>query len=60
MPAVSKAQARFFRWAEHNPGQAKKEGVNVTHQQAHDFAVTKDAGLPERKTKKFAHRKKSS
>jgi hypothetical protein len=51
MPAKSQAQARFFRWAEHNPAQAAAEGkaTGMTHDQMHDFAVTKDAGLPKKK-----------
>jgi hypothetical protein len=57
MPAVSKAQRRFFGWLEHTPGAAKKRGVHMTHQQMHDYAATKDTGLPERK-KKFSHGKK--
>jgi len=60
MPSVSQAQGRFFRWAEHDPAQAKKEGVDMTHEQMHEFAVTPDAGLPERKTKKFSHASKRS
>lgn len=50
MPAVSVKQRKFFGWAEHNPEQAKAEGVfpsgAPTHQQMHDFAATKDKGLP--------------
>lgn len=53
MPALSKAQGKFFRWAEHNPGQAKSEGkaTGMSKAQMHDFAVTPEAGLPERKGK---------
>jgi len=56
MPAVSQAQGRFFRWAEHNPAAAKREGkaTGMTHEQMHDFAVTPNEGLPKRK-RKFAH-----
>ena len=48
MPSVSKAQGRFFRWAEHNPAQAKAEGkaTGMTKSQMHDFAVTPEKGLP--------------
>ena len=48
MPAVSKARGRFFRWAEHNPDQAKAEGkaTGMTTSQMHDFAVTPEKGLP--------------
>lgn len=51
MPSVSKAQRRFFGWAEHNPAQAKAEGkaTGMTHQQMHDFAATPEKGLPARK-----------
>ena len=50
MPSLSKAQGRFFRWAEHNPAQAKSEGkaTGMTHEQMHDFAVTPEKGLPEK------------
>lgn len=50
MPSVSQAQRKFFGWAEHNPAEAKTEGVypeGMTHEQMHDFATTKDKGLPE-------------
>lgn len=54
MPAVSQAQSRFFRWAEHNPDQAKAEGkaVGMSKKQMHDYAATPDAGLPKKKSKK--------
>lgn len=50
MPAVSKAQGRFFRWAEHNPAQAKAEGkaTGMTKSQMHDFAATPEKGLPKK------------
>jgi hypothetical protein len=32
---------------EHNPGMAREKGVQMTHQQLHDFAATKEKGLPE-------------
>jgi hypothetical protein len=55
MPAVSQAQGKFFRWAEHNPQQAKAEGkaTGMTHQQMHDFAATPNKGLPARKQRKY-------
>lgn len=57
MPSVSKAQRRFFGWAEHNPEQAKAEGkaTGMTTSQMHDFAATPEKGLPEKKksTRKF-------
>ena len=51
MAAVSKAQRRFFGWEEHHPEEARSEGksTGMTHQQLHDFASTKETGLPERK-----------
>lgn len=49
MPAKSKAQRRMFGWLEHNPGAAKAKGINMTKSQMHDFAATKESGLPERK-----------
>lgn len=51
MPAESKAQRRFFGWAEHNPAEAKAAGKmpDMTKQQMHDFASTSEKGLPERK-----------
>lgn len=50
MPSVSKAQSRFFRWAEHNPAQAKAEGkaTGMSTSKMHDFAVTPEKGLPEK------------
>lgn len=47
MPAVSKRQRRFFGMIEHNPEMAKERGIHMTHQQMHDFAATKEKGLPE-------------
>lgn len=49
MPATSKAQRKFFGMLEHNPGMAKERGVDMTKEQMHDFAATKEKGLPERK-----------
>ena len=46
MPAVSKKQRRFFGMLEHNPGMAKEHGIDMTHSQMHDFAATKEKGLP--------------
>lgn len=53
MPATSKAQRRFFGWAEHNPRQAKEEGkaTGMTTQQIHDFAATPEGNLPSREPK---------
>ncbi len=54
MPAKSQAQARFFRWAEHNPAQAAAEGkaTGMSKDQMHDFSATPDAGLPKKKKSK--------
>lgn len=51
MPAKSQAQAKFFRWAEHNHAQAQAEGkaVGMSKDQMHDFSATPDAGLPKKK-----------
>jgi hypothetical protein len=49
MPAVSKAQRRFFWWLEHDPEAEKRAGVKMTRQQMHDFATTPEKGLPEKK-----------
>jgi hypothetical protein len=49
VPAVSKAQRRYFGWAEHNPAQAKAEGkfpTGMSMASMHDFAATKEKGLP--------------
>lgn len=51
MPATSQAQRRFFGFVEHNPDKAKQEGVypkGMTTGQMHDFAATKDKGLPQK------------
>lgn len=46
---MSQKQARYFRWLEHAPDAApEREKSGMTHEQMHDFSVTKDAGLPER------------
>ena len=50
MPAVSKAQRRFFGMIEHDPEAVARAGVDMTHKQMHDFAATKEKNLPERKT----------
>lgn len=46
MPATSKAQ-RFFGMLEHNPGMAREKGITMSKDQMHDFAATKEKGLPE-------------
>jgi hypothetical protein len=48
-PAFSVAQRKLMGLAEHNPSavSAKNRGVlKMTHKQLHDFASTKDKGLP--------------
>lgn len=44
MPAVSRAQRRYMGMIEHDPAKLKASGM--TKQQAHDFAATKEKGLP--------------
>ena len=49
MPATSEAQRRLMAIAEHHPSElyAKNRGVlKMSHQQLHDFAATKEKGLP--------------
>jgi len=60
MPAVSKKQRKFFGMLEHNPGMAKKKGINMTKSQMHDFAATKEKGLPTKKGKDKMTPKKSA
>jgi hypothetical protein len=51
MPAVSKKQRRAMAIAEHDPGALYPENkglAQMTTPQLHDFAVTKEKGLPER------------
>ncbi len=55
MPAPSKAMRKASAIAEKNPGAlyARNRGLlNMTRQQLHDFAATKEKGLPARKRKK--------
>lgn len=50
MPATSVAQRELMAIAEHHPEQvsAKNRGVlKMSHQQLHDFAATKQRGLPQ-------------
>lgn len=51
MPAKSKAQRELMAIAEHDPSKvsAKNAGVlKMSHQQLHDFAATKQKGIPQR------------
>jgi Protein of unknwon function (DUF3008) len=50
MPSVSRSQRRLFAIAEHNPDaspEAKKLSESMSHKQLHDFAKTKEKGLPQ-------------
>ena len=50
MPAVSQKQRRAMAIAEHHPEELNPENrglLKMTHQQLHDFASTKEKGLPE-------------
>jgi hypothetical protein len=56
MPARSVKQRRAMAIAEHDPGAlfARNQGLaDMSHSQLHDFAVTKEKGLP---TKVRAHK----
>ena len=49
MPATSKAQRELMAIAEHHPSEvsAKNRGIlKMTHAQLHDYAATKETGLP--------------
>ena len=55
MPAVSVAQRKAMAIAEHHPEDLYKKNrslLRMTHQQLHEFADTKEFGLPARKEKK--------
>lgn len=52
MPAVSKAQRRFFAVCEHQPAHAIGHCPDMTTKQFHDFAATKENGLPARASAK--------
>lgn len=52
MPATSVAQRRLMAIAEHHPEEvsAKNQGIlKMSHTQLHDFADTKESGLPKKK-----------
>ena len=60
MPAVSKKQREAMGIAEHHPEELNPENkglLKMSKGQLHDFAKTKEAGLPvrKRKKKKSAH-----
>jgi len=55
MPALSEVQRRAMAIAEHEPSKlyARNRGLlKMTKAQLHDFASTKEKGLPKRKKKK--------
>jgi hypothetical protein len=54
IPSVSKKQRRLMGAAEHGADfpMAKKVRASMTKGQMHDFAKTKEKGLPEKKHKK--------
>lgn len=55
MPAVSKKQRIAMAIAEHSPRKlyGRNKGLKkMTHAQLHDFAATKEKGLPSRKRPK--------
>lgn len=55
MPALSKKQRRAMAIAEHEPGKLfgrDKNLLKMSHKQLHDFAVTSEHGLPNRKKRK--------
>jgi len=55
MPAKSKKQRRMMAIAEHNPEQLyeRNKGVaEMSKKQLHDFATTKEKGLPTKKKKR--------
>lgn len=57
MPSTSKAQRRLMALAEHNPSEvyARNKGVlSMSGQQLHDFAATKEKGLPKKVKKPHA------
>jgi hypothetical protein len=47
MPSVSKSQRRFMAMCEHDPKHAQGKCPDMTKEQMHDFAATKERGLPE-------------
>jgi hypothetical protein len=63
MPAVSKAQRQAMAIAEHAPEKLNKANrglLSMSHKQLHDFADTKESGLPERKGSMISARRKKS
>ena len=61
MPARSKAQRRLMAIAEHAPGKLwhkNRSVLKMTGKQLHDFAATKEKGLPKRKKQKRKRKKR--
>ena len=61
MPAVSVKQRELMGLAEHHPSEvyAQNKGVlKMSHEQLHDFAATKEKGLPLVKRKMTKRRKR--
>ena len=55
MPSVSEAQRKLMAIAEHHPEKVRKKNKGVLKMkksQLHDFAKTKEKGLPKRKKKR--------
>jgi hypothetical protein len=55
MPAVSVAQRRLFAIAEHHPAELYKKNrkmLKMSKKTLHEFADTKEFGLPARKKEK--------
>ena len=62
MPSVSKKQREAMAIAEHHPDElyGKNKGIlDMSHGQLHDFASTKEKGLPERVHPKHTHEAKT-
>lgn len=55
MPAESKKQRKLAAMAEHNPSAIRSENrsiLSMKKSDLHDYASTKEKGLPERKKKR--------
>lgn len=55
MPANSTSQRRFFAMCEHNKS-ASKSCPDMTKEEMHKFASTKEKGLPKKVSKKSSKR----
>ena len=61
MPAKSKAQRQAMAIAEHHPEQLNPENrglLGMSHEQLHEFAATKEKGLPQRVRREPGARKR--